>query len=122
MTTGEVITGELPSVQLSGPVFQGRARWTDLAALVGGPGPLAAVLTTFEPGAGTAWHTHEFAQVLVVTAGTGRLERPDGSVRLLGVGEAAVVAAGVVHRHAADGEVAMTHVSLSVPGDLQLSE
>lgn len=110
----------LPVVELGPPVFTGPARWSDLAAAVGGSGPLAAVLTTFEAGSGTAWHTHEHPQVLVVTAGTGVLEQRSERTRVMGVGEVAVVAAGVVHRHAAGGGEAMTHVSLSVAGDLHL--
>ena len=30
---------------------------------------------TFEPGAGTAWHTHPLGQTLIVTAGSGRAQR-----------------------------------------------
>src|SRR5687767_12248169 len=30
---------------------------------------------TFEPGARTAWHSHPKGQILVVTAGTGRVQR-----------------------------------------------
>ena len=112
----------LPVMELGPPVFTGPARWSDLAAAVGGPGPLAAVLTTFEAGSGTAWHAHAHPQVLVVTAGTGLLEEREGSVRILGPGEVAVVPPGIVHRHAAGAGGTMTHVSLSVPGDLQLAD
>ena len=35
----------------------------------------------FEAGARTAWHTHPRGQVLIVTAGTGRVQRWGGSVR-----------------------------------------
>ena len=31
--------------------------------------------STFEPGARTAWHTHPLGQLLIVTAGTGRVQR-----------------------------------------------
>jgi len=32
-------------------------------------------LVTFESGARTAWHTHPLGQILIVTAGTGRVQR-----------------------------------------------
>jgi hypothetical protein len=35
---------------------------------------------TFEPGAWTAWRTHPLGQVLVVTAGCGRVQREGGPV------------------------------------------
>ena len=112
----------LPVVELGPPVFTGPARWSDLAAAVGAPGPLAVVLTTFEAGSGTAWHSHAHPQVLVVTVGTGVLQQQEGPERVLGPGEVVVVPAGVVHRHAAGAGGAMTHVSVSVPGDLRLSD
>jgi 4-carboxymuconolactone decarboxylase len=30
---------------------------------------------TFEPGARTAWHSHPRGQILIITAGTGRVQR-----------------------------------------------
>ncbi len=36
---------------------------------------MSGSLVTFEPGARTAWHTHPLGQILIVTAGTGRVQR-----------------------------------------------
>src|SRR5690349_20664469 len=35
---------------------------------------------TFEPGARSAWHTHPAGQVLIVTAGVGRIQQVGGQV------------------------------------------
>ncbi|WP_380173129.1 cupin domain-containing protein [Kineococcus sp. DHX-1] len=110
---------DLPVVELGPPVFEGGARWTDLAALVTGEGERAVVLTTLDAGARTAWHRHVHGQVLVVTGGAGELELEEGR-RLLGPGDVVVVPPGVVHRHAAAADQAVTHVSVSAAGDLEL--
>lgn len=114
----------LPVVELGAPVFSGGARWCDLGAAIGGEGPRTVVLTTFDAGATTVWHTHRHEQVLVVTQGRGVLDLREGSgrvrVRELSAGETVVVPAGVEHRHRAPGETPMTHVSVTVAGDLDL--
>jgi quercetin dioxygenase-like cupin family protein len=46
------------------PLFQAQA-----------PGRWSGSLVTFEPGARTAWHTPPLGQILIVTAGRGRVER-----------------------------------------------
>jgi quercetin dioxygenase-like cupin family protein len=101
-------------------VFEGGARWTDLAALVqDGGGPRTVVLTTLDAGARTAWHRHAHEQVLVVTDGAGELELRDGR-RVLGPGDVVVVPPGVEHRHAAATGRSVTHVSVTAVGDLEL--
>jgi len=110
----------LPVTELGPPVFAGGARWTDLAALVSHAGPLATVLTTFDAEAGTAWHTHRHEQVLVVTSGSGVLEFADRR-RELRSGDVVVVPPGCPHRHVA-ARGSMTHVSLTVPGDLEVGD
>lgn len=111
-------TPDLPTTELGPPLFSGDVRWSDLAGAVGAT-PVAVVLTTFEPGSGTAWHRHRHPQVLVVSRGAGVLELPDGVVELA-AGDVHVVPGGVRHRHAAGGSTAMTHVSVSVEGDTEL--
>jgi 4-carboxymuconolactone decarboxylase len=39
------------------------------------PSHASAGRVTFEPGARTAWHTHPRGQILIVTAGVGRVQR-----------------------------------------------
>ena len=40
----------------------------------------SGICVTFEPGARTLWHTHPLGQVLIVTAGCGRVGRWEGPV------------------------------------------
>ncbi|MEZ0165915.1 cupin domain-containing protein [Kineococcus sp. LSe6-4] len=111
---------DLPVVELGPPVFEGGARWTDLVALVqDGGGPRTVVLTTLDAGGGTAWHRHAHEQVLVVVAGAGELEFRDRR-RVLGPGDVVVVPPGLPHRHAAAPDQAVTHVSVTAVGDLEL--
>src|SRR5512138_1990848 len=54
--------------------FTGTARVETLFEAVD-PSDASAGLVTFEPGARTAWHTHPRGQVLIITVGTGRVQR-----------------------------------------------
>ena len=38
---------------------------------------------TFEPGARTAWHAHPLGQILIVTFGSGWVQRAGGSIDLM---------------------------------------
>lgn len=118
------MTVDLPVVELGPPVFAGGARWTDLGAAISGGGPRTVVLTSFDAAAGTVWHTHRYEQVLVVTSGTAVLDvREAGGqerVRVLRQGETVVVPPGVPHRHRAPDDAPMTHVSVTVAGDLTI--
>jgi 4-carboxymuconolactone decarboxylase len=44
------------------------------------PSRVSAAAVAFEPGARSAWHTHPLGQLLVVTAGTGRVQQWGGAV------------------------------------------
>ena len=39
------------------------------------PARIGGAIVTFEPGARTAWHTHPLGQTLIVTSGSGRVQR-----------------------------------------------
>src|SRR4051794_30098405 len=66
--------GSQPSRQ--GPVenFTGSVRVVPLSQ-ANASSHASGSLITVEPGARTAWHTHPLGQVLIVTAGTGRVQR-----------------------------------------------
>src|ERR1700749_4772994 len=51
------------------------------------PARVAMALVTFEPGARTAWHTHPFGQTLIVTAGSGWVQRKDGEIEQIYPGD-----------------------------------
>ena len=68
---------------------------------------------TFQPGARTAWHSHPLGQTLVVTAGSGRVQRWGGPLEPIRVGDVVHIPAGVKHWHGAAPASAMTHIAIT---------
>lgn len=67
----------------------------------------------FSPGARTAWHRHPLGQTLVVTAGTGRVQRWGAPVEVMHVGDVVHIPAHVKHWHGAAADTAMTHIAIT---------
>ncbi len=76
------------------------------------PSRMSGGLVTFEPGARAAWHTHPVGQVLIVTAGVGRVQQWGGPVQEIRPGDVVRIPPGVKHWHGAAPTTAMTHVAL----------
>ena len=72
----------------------------------------AASSVSFEPGARTAWHRHPRGQVLIVTAGSGRVQRRGGPVEEFQAGDVIWTPPGVEHWHGASPTTAMTHIAI----------
>lgn len=72
---------------------------------------------TFQPGAHTAWHTHPRGQVLVVTAGAGRVQSWGGPVEEIGPGDVVRIPPGVKHWHGASPNSAITHLAIQEHAD-----
>lgn len=68
---------------------------------------------TFEAGARTAWHVHPRGQILIVTAGVGRVQRWGDPIEEIRVGDVVRIPAGQKHWHGASPQSAMTHVAIS---------
>ncbi|QWF82978.1 cupin domain-containing protein [Amycolatopsis sp. CA-230715] len=100
------------------PMFRGRVR-ARIARQARATGELTVMATTFDPGASTAWHTHDSDQTLVVTAGTGALEDEQG-VHPLHAGDVVTVPRGHWHRHLAAATDSMTHLSVTAHGQHHL--
>ena len=66
--------GSQPSRQGPAENFTGSVR-VDPLFQASAPARTSGSLVTFEPGARSAWHTHPLGQVLIVTEGTGRVQR-----------------------------------------------
>jgi len=66
---------------------------------------------TFEPGARTAWHSHPRGQILIVTAGTGRVQRWGDSFEEIRAGDVVQILAGQKHWHGASPHASMTHIA-----------
>jgi quercetin dioxygenase-like cupin family protein len=78
--------------------------------------PLAGAawrVVTFEPRARTAWHTHPKGQILIVTAGLGRVQREGEPVEEIRPGDVVLIPADEKHWHGASSTAAMTHVAIN---------
>ena len=67
---------------------------------------------SFDAGARTAWHTHPRGQVLIVTAGVGRVQRWGGPVEEIRPGDVVRIPPGAKHWHGAGPTSAMTHIAI----------
>jgi 4-carboxymuconolactone decarboxylase len=76
------------------------------------PARLSGARVTFEPGARTAWHTHPLGQLLIVTAGTGRVQRWDDAVDEIRQGDVVWIPAGQKHWHGAAPNSSMAHIGI----------
>ena len=76
------------------------------------PARVAMALVTFEPGARTAWHTHPFGQTLIVTAGSGWVQREGGQREQIYQGDVVWFAPNEKHWHGATANTAMSHIAI----------
>jgi quercetin dioxygenase-like cupin family protein len=104
-------SGSQPSSK--GPVdwFTGTVR-IDPLFQVSAPARAAGASVTFEPGARTAWHSHPLGQTLIVTAGSGWVQREGGPVEEIHPGDVVWFAPGEKHWHGATPTTAMTHTAI----------
>ena len=72
---------------------------------------------TFEPGARTAWHLHPGGQILIVTAGTGRVQRWGDPIEEIRAGDVVRIPANQKHWHGALPQASMTHIAITEPRD-----
>jgi quercetin dioxygenase-like cupin family protein len=106
-------TGSNPSAKGVEPQnFTGAVR-VDLLHPAKEPWHASAAYVTFEPGARTVWHTHPVGQVLVVTAGVGRVQRFGAPAETIRPGDVVWIPAGVKHWHGAGLSTGMTHLAIT---------
>ena len=86
------------------------------------PARTSGAYVTFEPAARTDWHTHALGQTLIITEGSGRVQRWDGPVQEVRPGDVIRIPPGVKHWHGAAPEAAMTHLSLVERADSATTE
>jgi quercetin dioxygenase-like cupin family protein len=103
--------GSQPSGKGPSDWFAGTVRIDPLFP-VRDPARAAGNTVTFEPGARTAWHTHPLGQVLIVTAGLGRVQRDGGPIEEIKPGDVVWFEPGEKHWHGASPTVAMTHIAI----------
>lgn len=103
--------GSLPSSKGPDEYFTGTVR-VDSMFYTEDPALVSCGTVTFEPGARTAWHTHPMGQTLLVTAGSGRVQRMGGPVEEIHPGDIVWFPAGEKHWHGASPSTAMTHIAI----------
>jgi quercetin dioxygenase-like cupin family protein len=86
------------------------------------PSRMSGGSVTFEPGARSAWHTHPLGQVLIVTAGVGRVQRWGGPVEEIRPGDVVWIPPGVKHWHGATAATGMTHIALQEHADGRVAD
>lgn len=77
-----------------------------------GPARASGSLVTFEPGAHTNWHSHPLGQTLIVTAGTGRVQRWGDPVDEIRQGDVVWIPPGQKHWHGAGPNTSMAHIAI----------
>lgn len=103
--------GSRPSQEGPPDWFTGRVR-IDPVFQAHEPARAGGAAVTFEPGARTAWHTHPLGQTLVVTAGSGLVQRDGGPIEEIRPGDVVWIEPGVKHWHGASPTTAMTHIAI----------
>lgn len=101
----------LPSVKGPEEWFTGTVRLDPLLNAEA-PARVACASVTFEPKARTAWHTHPLGQMLIVTAGLGRVQCEGGTVEEIRPGDAVWIPPGEKHWHGASPNKFMTHIAI----------
>jgi 4-carboxymuconolactone decarboxylase len=76
------------------------------------PSHTSAAYVTFEPGARSAWHTHPLGQTLIVTAGTGWVQRWGDQAQEIRPGDVVWIPPGQKHWHGASPTTGMTHLAI----------
>ena len=74
---------------------------------------IGGATVTFEPGARTAWHTHPLGQTLIVTSGSGRVQRDGGTIEEIRPGDIVWFEPGERHWHGASPTTAMSHIAIA---------
>lgn len=105
-------SGSQSASQGSGEYFTGSVR-IDTLFKANDPARTSGGRVTFEPGARTAWHTHPLGQTLIVTAGTGRVQRWGGPIEEIRQGDVVWIPPRQKHWHGAAPNSAMTHIAIA---------
>lgn len=86
--------------------------WTSDVATPDAPSRLKLAVVRFAPGSRTAWHAHPLGQVLLITDGSGLVQRRGGTIESVRTGDTVVFEPGEWHWHGASPATPMTHVAI----------
>jgi quercetin dioxygenase-like cupin family protein len=104
--SGSQPSGKGPAEYFTGPVR------VDPLFEAHDPARAVGASVTFEPSARTAWHTHPLGQTLIVTAGSGRIQRWGGPIEELRPGDVVSIPPAEKHWHGASPATGMTHIAI----------
>jgi 4-carboxymuconolactone decarboxylase len=104
--------GSRPITPAPAENFTGEVRIERLFEAVD-PSDASGGSVTFAPGARTAWHSHPRGQILIVTAGTGRVQLWGKPVEEIRTGDVVRIPAGRKHWHGASPQASMTHIAIT---------
>ena len=108
--------GSQPSVKGPAEWFTGTVRIDPLFS-AHEPSRASGASVTFEPGARTDWHTHPLGQTLIITSGSGRVQREGGPIEEVHPGDVVRFAPGEKHWHGASPTTAMSHIAIHEEAD-----
>jgi 4-carboxymuconolactone decarboxylase len=77
------------------------------------PARMSGARVAFEPGARTVWHTHPLGQILIVTTGTGQVQRWGDAVDEIRQGDVVWIPPGQKHWHGAGPNSSMVHIAIA---------
>jgi 4-carboxymuconolactone decarboxylase len=104
-------SGSQPSRQGPAENFTGSVR-VDPLFQPNAPARASGSLVTFESGARTAWHTHPLGQILIVTEGTGRVQRWGDPIEEIRQGDVVWIPPGQKHWHGSAPNNPMAHIAI----------
>ena len=88
------------------------AVWAETAIEATDDMPLTFARVAFAPGARTAWHTHPRGQLLIATAGVGRVQLDGSPVLEVHPGDTVAIEPGERHWHGAAERHAFEHIEV----------
>jgi len=104
-------SGSQPTRQAPAENFTGSVR-VDQLFQANAPARATGSFVTFELGARTAWHSHPLGQILIVTAGTGRVQRWGDPVEEIHQGDVVWIPPGQKHWHGAAPKSSLAHIAI----------
>jgi quercetin dioxygenase-like cupin family protein len=114
-------SGSQPSIKALEEYFTGSVR-IDQLFKANEPLRASGGRVTFEPGARTAWHTHPFGQILIVTEGAGWVQQWGGPIEEIRPGDVVRIPPGLKHWHGATATTGMTHIAIQEQLDDKAAE
>ena len=103
--------GSTPSAPRPEDYFTGTVR-IDPMLHADAPDRTSGAHVTFEPGAGTAWHTHPAGQTIIITFGRGWVQCEGGPIEEVTAGDVVFFPADEKHWHGASPNTAMSHIAI----------